>query len=191
MRLLDRYLLRELLTPLFFCVSGILVLCLVFDIFANYDTFLELKLSVREMLIWQLISLPTYFVLVFPITLLLALLYALTTHARHHEITAIRAAGVSLWRLGAPYFAVGLLGSLLVFALNELWIPDTETRTEVIAQRHLTTGAAATNQLVRDFGFTCAPTGAPRTWLVGVYDPDSGEMPAFISGQMQRPWLSR
>ena len=43
-----------------------------------------------------------------PIALLLALLYALTNHARHNEITAMRAAGVSLWRLCVPYFVIGL-----------------------------------------------------------------------------------
>ena len=44
--------------------------------------------------------------MVLPIAPLLALLYALTHHdARHHELTALRAAGVG--RGGAPYFVVG------------------------------------------------------------------------------------
>ena len=67
---------------------------------------------------------PEFLVVVLPIALLLALLYTLTNHARHHEITAIRAAGVSLWRLCLPYLAVGFAASLALFALNELCVPD-------------------------------------------------------------------
>jgi hypothetical protein len=77
MRLLDRYLLRELLTPLFFCLSGILVLCLIIDVGTNYETYQDRKLGSLDIIAWQLITLPSYVVLVFPIALLLALLYAL------------------------------------------------------------------------------------------------------------------
>src|SRR5689334_16054356 len=130
MRLLDRYLLRELLLPLFFCLSGFLVIWLSADVLSNLDEFNDKKLTGADIGAWYLVSLPEFFVQVFPISLLLGLLFALTTHAKNHEITAIRATGVSLWRLAAPYFAVGLLGSLLVLALNELWIPDIDVRKE-------------------------------------------------------------
>jgi len=176
MRLLDRYLLRELLTPLFFCLSGILMLCLVVDVMTNYEVFQDRKLGGVDIVTWQVITLPSYFVVVFPVTLLLALLYALTAHARNHEITAMRAAGVSVWRLALPYFITGFLGSLAVLGLNEFWIPDIETKTEAVGQRRLSAREAATNQLVRDFGFTCSPDGTTRTWLVGVYDPATGNM---------------
>ena len=63
--------------------------------------------------------------------MLLALLYALTQHARYHEITAIRAAGVTLWRLALPYLAVGFLASLTLFYLNEQWAPDADDRAEL------------------------------------------------------------
>ena len=75
-------------------------------------------------------------VLILPIVLLLALLYALTNHARHNEITAIRAAGISLWRICLPYLGVGFLLSLAVFATNELWVPNSLDRLEEILNRH-------------------------------------------------------
>src|SRR5204862_208991 len=60
-----------------------------------------------------------------------------TNHARHHEITAIRAAGISLGRLCLPYLAIGFIGSVLLFALNELWVPDSADRAERISNRRL------------------------------------------------------
>ena len=53
---------------------------------------------------YYLVKIPEILVLVLPLALLLALLYALSNHNRHHELTAIRAAGVSLWRMAAPLF---------------------------------------------------------------------------------------
>ena len=58
---------------------------------------------------------------VLPVALLLVLLHALIQHARHNEITAMRAAGI-VWRQLAPYLVVGFpLTSLRVVYLNEQW----------------------------------------------------------------------
>jgi lipopolysaccharide export system permease protein len=124
MRLLDRYLLRELLIPLGYCLCGFLSFWIFFDLFGELSMFQSKKLIARDIAEYYLISMPEMLVVVLPMALLLALLYALTNHARHHEITAIRAAGVSLWRLCLPYLIVGFIGSLLLFALNELFVPD-------------------------------------------------------------------
>jgi len=176
MRLLDRYLLRELLVPLGFCLSAILVTVISAHAITNLEDFHSKKLTGVDILEWYAISLPEFVVMLFPISLLLALLFALTAHARHHEITAMRAAGISLWRLAAPYFAVGIFGSLLVLGLNEWWLPDIGIRTDSIEQRRLAPQAAAARQFERDCGFTCSPEGTPRTWLVGSYHLKTGDM---------------
>ena len=74
---------------------------------------------------------------VLTITLLLALLYALTQHARHQELTALRAAGVSLWRLCAPYFIVGLLATGGMFWLNEVVVPRCTDAAEALLRSHV------------------------------------------------------
>jgi lipopolysaccharide export system permease protein len=176
MRLLDRYLLRELLVPLGFCLSGFLIIWLVFDYTARSGDFQELKLGGSEIAQWYFISLPEIFVHVFPVSLLLALLYALTAHSKSNELTAMRAAGISLWRLAAPYFLVGILGSLLLLALNEFWVPEIAARTERLGQRRLAAADVAARQFVKDFGFTCAPEGTSRMWLVGSYHLETGDM---------------
>src|ERR1039457_5388463 len=96
MRLLDRYLLRELLVPLGYCLCGFLIFWITSDLFVTLGDFQGKGLLVRDIVEYYLVILPEFLTLVLPIALLLALLYALTNHARHQEITAIRAAGVSL-----------------------------------------------------------------------------------------------
>ena len=83
---------------------------------------------------------------VLPMALMLSLLYALTQHMRHNEITAIRTAGVSLWRLCLPYIAVGTAGTLALFALNEYCVPDAANREDLIMHRHDPQTAGATNR---------------------------------------------
>ena len=92
MRLLDRYLLRELLVPLGFCLGGFLILWVVSDFAIRLSDFQELKLRGGEIIRWYVISLPEVIVTILPVSLLLALLYALTAHAKGNEITAIRVA---------------------------------------------------------------------------------------------------
>src|SRR5690606_11767815 len=119
MRLLDRYLLRELLVPLGYCLGAFVLCWIAFDMFDELGDLLQYKLRAGDIVKYYLVRAPEFVALVLPFALLLALLYTLTNHARHHEVTAIRAAGVSLWRLALPYFVVGFLASILLFLLNE------------------------------------------------------------------------
>ena len=175
MRLLDRYLLRELLIPLGYCLCGFLIFLVFSDLFTDLADFQKKKLLAWDIAEYYLVKTPERLVVVVPIALLLALLYALTNHARHHEITAIRAAGVSLWRLCLPYLAVGFLASLGLFALNELWVPESTATAEQILIRRvpLPPGALGRNQ-IRNLGFTNARDG--RKWQIGLYDSETGQM---------------
>jgi lipopolysaccharide export system permease protein len=107
MRLLDRYLFRELFASLAYCLSGFMIFWISYDLFTGLEEMQERKLHLLDVLEYVAMMVPEYLVTVLPISLLLALLYTLTHLARHNEITAMRAAGVTLWRLSAPYFLVG------------------------------------------------------------------------------------
>jgi lipopolysaccharide export system permease protein len=173
MRLLDRYLLRELLTPLFFCLAGFLIFWVGGDWINDQST--VQGMSLRDIFSYYAVKSPGFLVTLIPVALLLALLYALSQHARYHEITAIRAAGVSLWRLSLSYFCVGLVGTIIVFVLNEHFAPDSEARAEEIKQQQRQVNRPEKAQgPIRDFGFTNEREG--RQWLIGSYDPNTAEM---------------
>jgi lipopolysaccharide export system permease protein len=175
MRLLDRYLLRELLVPLGYCLCGFLILWIFFDLFAELNRFQNNKLRPEDIATYYAVNLPTTLVTILPITLLLALLYALTNHARNHEITAMRAAGISLWRMCLPYLAVGFFASLLLFVLNEFVAPPSAEAAERILNRRVSrpAGSLGPNQ-IPDFGFNNAREG--RKWKAQVYNLETGQM---------------
>ena len=175
MRLLDRYLLRELLLPLGFCLGGFLVFWAAFDLFSKVSDLQQAKMTAPDVVEYYLVRTPEILVTLVPVALLLALLYSLTQHARHNEITAIRAAGISVWRLAVPYFGVGLLLSFGVFGLNELLVPGASDREEEIKTRRLhPVGGAHDVKVVRNLGFT--NVRERRTWQIGSYNLDTSEM---------------
>jgi lipopolysaccharide export system permease protein len=154
MRLLDRYLLRELLVPFGYCLGSILIFWVTSELFKDLGDFQKNGMQVVDIAEYYLVKMPDLLGYVLPIALLLAVLYSLTQHARYHEITAMRAAGVSLWRIAVPYFGVGFVASLLLFAINEIWSPDSEARGEAIKLRRKTVKPDSDPPyLVRNLGF--------------------------------------
>ena len=182
MRLLDRYLLRELLVPLGYCLGGFLLLWVALDLFTELNSFQRLHLRAGDIVEYYLVKTPEFLVFVFPIGLLLALLYSLTNHARHHEITAIRAAGVSLWRLCLPYLGVGFSSSLALFALNEFWVPISADAAEQIRNRRSPPSVEAVGH-DKVLNAVVTNSRANRLWHIGVFEVKTGAMtrPQVIS----------
>ena len=175
MRLLDRYLFRELLIPLAFCLGGFLVFWISFDAFNSLSDFQEAKLRLPDIVQFYLAMMPEFLATILPMVLLLALLYTLTNHARHNEITAMRAAGVSLWRACLPYFAVGLVGSAVLFGLNEWAVPRGEDWSDRIMNRYVQKAEVPGKPTeLRNFGFNNARHH--RAWFIGEYHVKTGEM---------------
>ena len=174
MRLLDRYLLRELLVPLGYCLGGFTVFWTAFNLMSELEELQRRQLTAIDIAQYSVCRLPEFMVIALPIGLLLALLYALTNHSRHHELTAMRAAGISLWRLCLPYFALGLAGAAALFLLNFFFAQPGAEQAEMILNRHSgITTADVTDFPERNLTFT---SGDGRRWLIGAYDPATFRM---------------
>jgi lipopolysaccharide export system permease protein len=174
MRLLDRYQLRELLSAFGYALAGILVFWMSFELLGEMEELRRQNLGVGEVLAYLGHRLPLYLLLQIPVALLLGLLYALSQHARHNELVAMRAAGVGLWRLSLPYLAVGVVLSLALQALNEFAVPDAAARAEAVLQGR-TPGASLRSAAWRqNLNFRDAHSG--RIWSIREFNMVTGEM---------------
>jgi len=173
MRLLDRYLFRELLTPLAYCLGGFLIFWISYYLFTELQEMQERKLHLLDVIEYSVAMTPEFLVTILPVVLLLALLYTLTNHARHNEITAMRAAGVSLWRLCVPYLAVGLAASVVLFWLNEWCVPRSTNWAERILDRHVQKPDDAKMQKTP---LTFRNDRARRTWIFSGFRFKTAEM---------------
>jgi lipopolysaccharide export system permease protein len=175
MRLLDRYLLRELLVPFGYCLGGFFIFWISSDLLMELDSLQKRKLGLLDVVEYYAVRSPELLALILPIAFLLALLYALTNHGRHHELTAIRAAGVSLWRLSFPYLATGLMLSGGVFSLNEWWVPEAASAAEAVKNRYVTDGRSESGRRWETkVGFI--NTRENRKWFIAAFNLSNHEM---------------
>lgn len=130
MRIIDKYLLKEFLLPLLYCFDAFLMLFVVQDLLDNLPDFLQYHAKFLQVLQYYLIVLPEAFVMMFPMALLLAALFCLANLGKHNELIALRAGGVSVMRLAAPFFVVGLVSTIAVFAVNEAFVPRSKERAD-------------------------------------------------------------
>lgn len=174
-RLLDRYLLRELALPLVYCLSGFLIFWISSDLLRDLDSFQQERLTALDLIEYYVLGLPELLVLLLPIILLLALLYALTNHARHNEITAMRAAGISLWRVCLPYFLVAWIFSLAIYVMDQHVVPSWTEQAQRLRRRHVDVGAVREDfRWKLDLKFYNERDG--RFWRIRAYNVETGEM---------------
>ncbi len=170
MRLLDRYLLRELFVPLFYCLVGFQIFWTAFDLFSRMDVYQDAGMSAGEIAHYYVLQTPELLTTVLPIALLLALLFTLTNHARHNELVAMRAAGVSLLRISVPYFMVaGLLGGGL-FAITEFVAPKSSAQ----ASRLVSSGDGSETDWLEELNFR--DDARQQIWSIKRYNRKTGEM---------------
>jgi lipopolysaccharide export system permease protein len=172
MRLHDRYFLRELITPLAVCLGAFIVFWLSMFFSQELEPIRDAKLHFTDIVEFALAKMPEILVLVLPFILLFGMLRALTQHARHNEITALRAAGVSLWRICLPYFLVGLLTAGVYFALNEIVVPACAQWSDEILNRYVKKAAAPRAKTIfTNVGFR--NNREHRLWKMGEYNANT------------------
>jgi lipopolysaccharide export system permease protein len=124
MKILDRYLLREYLIPVAYCVSAFFMLFVVYDLFDHLARFVELKTPWPIVIRYYASYLVQVLEYLLPASLLLATLYTMWRFTRHHELVAVKASGVSMARAMAPLLVVGVFFSLVMAFFKESLVPD-------------------------------------------------------------------
>ena len=134
MRLIDRYVLRGFIQSLLYCLVLFFILFIVIDAFNHMDEFLKGGLTPRVVISYYLYSLPSIFVQVVPVAVLVAILYALGNLNRHNELLALKASGVGSFHILIPCLFVGILISFGVFLLSEKVVPVTSVTSTSIME---------------------------------------------------------
>ncbi len=130
--LLSRYILRAFLVPFAYCFLGFLAIWFIFDIMDNGKDFFDLDARPALVLQFYLVQIPEVIVLILPVTLLLAILYALGKMSKSNEIISMLTAGKSLPKVLMPIFFVGAYASLIALTLNYEWAPEAAARKESV-----------------------------------------------------------
>lgn len=135
LKLLDRYVLRSFLEPFILCTLGFLGIWLIFDLSDNGPDFIQAKASLKAIAGFYLTQLPAIVVLVLPVGLLLALLFALSKMSRTNELIAQLTAGRSVFRILVPLIFVGFICTGLLGYLSYELAPHADAIKKVALEQ--------------------------------------------------------
>ena len=147
MKVIDRYILWEFLRSFLLSLSFFTVLILVVR-FSEKDIgrFVSSRMPVSSSILSLVFQIPRFVIQVAPPSVLFATFFSLGRMAQNNEITAMKAASISLYRIFQPVFIAAFLIALFMIVFNDqvvTWanrkeadIKDSHSRTSGVA-RHV------------------------------------------------------
>lgn len=156
MRLIDRYLLRQLLGPTVLATIALAAVALLSTSLTQLDIIVSQRQSAFVFLEVTLLALPQLVNMILPIALLVAALVALNRLHTDQEIVVCFAGGMSRWRVIAPAMWLACGVAVIALFLN-LWVQPAAARASREILFQVRTDLAAT--LVREGEFTAPAPG--------------------------------
>jgi LPS export ABC transporter permease LptG len=130
--IIDRYLLREHVAYTGIGLAVAATLFVMVDLLQTLDRYLRVKPPLVYILEHFAYRLPAALNDGLPIVMLVATIFLFLSLARYHELTALKAAGISLYRLAAPILLFGLLVTAGAGLFQEILLPVLNERGEEV-----------------------------------------------------------
>jgi lipopolysaccharide export LptBFGC system permease protein LptF len=151
MKLLDRYLVREMVVPFLIGQAAIVLMLTGTVLYNNAELFLANQIPVADVARLVLYFLPFLVHMTMPVAMAVAASLAISRLGRDSEITVMRSAGVSLIRIFLPIFLTGLIVSGADFYFGEYVVPAAMTQFNAVRAEipmHLKRLMPATGQYI-------------------------------------------
>lgn len=128
MRILDRYICREVVTDSWIGLAVFTFVFFVPQLVRLMSLVVQHSASAKEVFTLLLCSLPPVLIFTIPMSMLVGVLIGLGRLSADSEIVALNASGVSLRRLLVPIGAIALTATVLTFCIT-LWLNPLSLRT--------------------------------------------------------------
>jgi lipopolysaccharide export system permease protein len=120
MRQLDRYVLQSWIRIFLLTALGFPIVTILINLTDTLNRLLDRGLTMREIAVSYIYSIPENLFLVMPAAVLFATVFTVGAMGRHSELTAAKAGGQSFHRLMRPVFLAAACASVLAFIVGEL-----------------------------------------------------------------------
>ncbi len=124
MRILSRYVLKEFITFLAYCLLAFIVIFILIDVVDNLDDLIDDKIVINLIVLYYVFYLPYMLILTVPISMLLTTMFSLGRLLGDNEITAMKASGISLYRVLIPVYGFALLVGFALMIFAEFVVPQ-------------------------------------------------------------------
>jgi len=137
MRIIDRYINRSI-TIIF--ITSVLIFCFLYvliDSTMQLDEFIDRKVPLEIIFRYYLNFIPIILVQTSPIACLIATLFTFSGMNHNNEVVAMRSSGMSFWQITKPAIYFGLIISMLIFWVNERYVPQASAATQKIRDENM------------------------------------------------------
>lgn len=168
----DRYIFFEWLKAFVLVLGSMFGLLLLFEIQDNFTDLISYNASAGDILFYYAIITPSFLTITLPASILVSILYALGQLHRSNEFVALRAAGMSVFRVTRTIWLSCLLASIGLWFLNSSLIPwSVEKSDELMTALRLDSEAKALDSdevgIVRALAFDNRKEN--RMWFINRY----------------------
>ncbi len=176
-RILDEYIVREFATMFFLVLAGFVLLMIVFTFFDLIGDILRNRIALGIVGEYLLNLTPSMIYQIAPLAVLIAALVIFSALNRNSEIVAMKATGISLYRLVIPIVAIAVCLSVSLFVFAQYYLPQANRRQEGL--RNIIKGRPPQTYLNPNekwiFGQKPLPGEPGSIFYYEFFDPDSNE----------------
>ena len=123
-KLMDKYLLALFSSKAIMTLLGFIVIFLLVDIVDHLDHIMDSDMPSLAIIQYYFHSIPWYSSIGLPMSLLLATVFTMGILQKNHELSALKASGISIKRLSIPLLILGILCSIFSFYFDNLIVTD-------------------------------------------------------------------
>ena len=175
-RILDKYVVREFLVLFALVLAGFVTLILVFTVFDLLKDILSHDIGWYTVSEYLINLTPSMLYQITPLAVLIAVLVTFGVLNRNSEIIAMKACGVSLYRLVTPIVSIAAILSVSLFIFDQYYLPQANRRQEAL--RNIIKGKPAQTVLrpEQNWIFGQPHPGEPdRIFYYQFFDPQRNE----------------
>ncbi|MDR3243868.1 MAG: LptF/LptG family permease [Elusimicrobiota bacterium] len=126
------YTAKKFIKLFIFCALGLALIVLISEIFYRIGLYMQYKTPISVIAVHLLTRIPWQTILAFPMATLLALLFSMGDLSQKNEITAIKAAGINLWKIISMFIIIGFFIGVFDLIVREFIVPKTTLMHEQI-----------------------------------------------------------
>jgi LPS export ABC transporter permease LptG/LPS export ABC transporter permease LptF len=131
-RILDEYVVREFLGIFLLVLAGFVMLMLVFTVFELIGDILRNHIAPSLIGEYLLNLTPSMLYQITPLAVLIAALVTFGVLNRNSEIIAMKATGISLYRLVVPIVSIAAVLAVALFLFDQFYLPQANRRQEAL-----------------------------------------------------------
>ena len=121
-KLADRYIIIQFISKVIITIIVFVVIFLLVDIVEHLNYIIDSEISRSEMFRYFIYTVPWYTSLGLPMALLLGTVFTMGTLQKNNELSAIKAAGISIKRISISLIILGILFSIVSFYYDNILV---------------------------------------------------------------------